>query len=56
MCAFKVLQFNMQFGQNWNEANPDFAPIIAKYRMITNAAAASTPTATSAAAVPATNK
>jgi endonuclease/exonuclease/phosphatase family metal-dependent hydrolase len=27
MCAFKVLQFNMQFGQNWNEANPDFAPI-----------------------------
>ena len=27
MCAFKVLQFNMQFGQNWNEANPDVAPI-----------------------------
>ena len=27
MCAFKVLQFNMQFGQNWNDANPDVAPI-----------------------------
>ena len=27
MCAFKVLQFNMQFGQNWNDADPDDAPI-----------------------------
>jgi endonuclease/exonuclease/phosphatase family metal-dependent hydrolase len=27
MCAFKVLQFNMQFGQNWNDAHPDDAPI-----------------------------
>jgi len=27
MRAFKVLQFNMQFGQNWNEADPDHAPI-----------------------------
>lgn len=27
MCAFKVLQFNIQFGQNWNDANPDVAPI-----------------------------
>jgi endonuclease/exonuclease/phosphatase family metal-dependent hydrolase len=27
MCAFKVLQFNMQFGQSWNDANPDAAPI-----------------------------
>jgi endonuclease/exonuclease/phosphatase family metal-dependent hydrolase len=27
MCAFKVLQFNMQFGQNWDEADPDVAPI-----------------------------
>ena len=23
MCAFRVLQFNMQFGQNWNQADPD---------------------------------
>jgi endonuclease/exonuclease/phosphatase family metal-dependent hydrolase len=27
MRAFKVLQFNMQFGQNWNDASPDNAPI-----------------------------
>ena len=27
MCAFRVLQFNIQFGQNWNEADPDAAPI-----------------------------
>lgn len=27
MCAFKVLQFNMQFGQSWSAANPDVAPI-----------------------------
>jgi len=27
MCAFRVLQFNMQFGQGWDEANPDVAPI-----------------------------
>ena len=27
MRAFKVLQFNMQFGQNWNEASPDDAPV-----------------------------
>ena len=27
MRAFKVLQFNIQFGQNWNEAHPDDAPI-----------------------------
>ena len=27
MCAFKVLQFNMQFGQNWNDASPDNAPV-----------------------------
>jgi endonuclease/exonuclease/phosphatase family metal-dependent hydrolase len=27
MCAFKVLQFNIQFGQNWNEGNPDRGPI-----------------------------
>ncbi|MDD4912333.1 MAG: endonuclease/exonuclease/phosphatase family protein [Sideroxydans sp.] len=25
--TFKVLQFNMQFGQGWDEANPDHAPI-----------------------------
>lgn len=24
---FKVLQFNMQFGQNWDSANPDHAPV-----------------------------
>jgi endonuclease/exonuclease/phosphatase (EEP) superfamily protein YafD len=23
MCAFRVLQFNMQFGQSWDEADPD---------------------------------
>jgi endonuclease/exonuclease/phosphatase (EEP) superfamily protein YafD len=27
MCAFRVLQFNMQFGQSWNDTNPDVAPI-----------------------------
>ena len=27
MGAFKVLQFNMQFGQSWDDADPDNAPI-----------------------------
>ena len=27
MSSFKVLQFNMQFGQVWDEAYPDLAPI-----------------------------
>lgn len=27
MSTFRVLQFNMQFGQVWDEANPDRAPI-----------------------------
>lgn len=27
MCAFKVLQFNIQYGQNWDDANPDHGPI-----------------------------
>lgn len=27
MRTFKVLQFNMQFGQRWDDANPDDAPI-----------------------------
>ncbi len=27
MSTFKVMQFNMQFGQVWNEADPDRAPI-----------------------------
>jgi endonuclease/exonuclease/phosphatase family metal-dependent hydrolase len=27
MCAFKVLQFNMQYGQNWSDADPDHGPI-----------------------------
>ncbi len=27
MSSFKVLQFNMQFGQNWSAANPDGAPV-----------------------------
>ena len=27
MSAFKVMQFNMQFGQAWDEADPDHAPI-----------------------------
>ncbi len=27
MAGFKVLQFNMQFGQVWDEADPDHAPI-----------------------------
>jgi endonuclease/exonuclease/phosphatase family metal-dependent hydrolase len=27
MCAFRVLQFNIQFGQSWNEADPDAAPV-----------------------------
>jgi endonuclease/exonuclease/phosphatase family metal-dependent hydrolase len=27
MGTFKVIQFNMQFGQIWDEANPDSAPI-----------------------------
>ena len=27
MKTFKILQFNMQFGQAWDEADPDHAPI-----------------------------
>ena len=27
MTSFRVLQFNMQFGQRWDEANPDAAPV-----------------------------
>jgi len=27
MASFKVVQFNMQFGQIWDEADPDHAPI-----------------------------
>ncbi len=27
MSSFTVLQFNMQFGQNWSAANPDGAPV-----------------------------
>jgi endonuclease/exonuclease/phosphatase family metal-dependent hydrolase len=27
MSRFRVLQFNMQFGQRWDDANPDTAPI-----------------------------
>lgn len=27
MKTFKVLQWNMQFGQGWNEADPDHAPV-----------------------------
>jgi endonuclease/exonuclease/phosphatase family metal-dependent hydrolase len=27
MKTFKVLQFNMQFGQGWDEADPDHAPV-----------------------------
>jgi endonuclease/exonuclease/phosphatase family metal-dependent hydrolase len=27
MCAFRVLQFNIQFGQSWDEADPDAAPV-----------------------------
>jgi endonuclease/exonuclease/phosphatase family metal-dependent hydrolase len=27
MCAFRILQFNIQFGQGWDEANPDTAPV-----------------------------
>ena len=27
MCAFRVLQFNIQYGQGWNEADPDNAPV-----------------------------
>ena len=27
MNTFKVLQFNMQFGQEWNDADPDHAPV-----------------------------
>jgi len=27
MCAFRVLQFNMQFGQNWSDTDPDAAPV-----------------------------
>jgi len=27
MSTFKVLQFNMQFGQRWDDADPDHAPI-----------------------------
>ena len=27
MSTFRVLQFNMQFGQRWDEADPDGAPI-----------------------------
>ena len=25
--SFKVLQFNMQFGQTWRERDPDHAPV-----------------------------
>ena len=27
MSTFKILQFNMQFGQGWDDAYPDRAPI-----------------------------
>lgn len=27
MSTFKVLQFNMQFGQRWDDADPDHAPV-----------------------------
>ena len=27
MSTFKVLQFNMQFGQSWNDNDPDHAPV-----------------------------
>lgn len=27
MSAFKILQFNMQFGQVWDDADPDHAPV-----------------------------
>jgi endonuclease/exonuclease/phosphatase family metal-dependent hydrolase len=27
MSRFRVLQFNMQYGQGWDEADPDNAPI-----------------------------
>lgn len=27
MSSFRVLQFNMQFGQRWDDANPDGAPV-----------------------------
>jgi endonuclease/exonuclease/phosphatase family metal-dependent hydrolase len=27
MCAFRILQFNIQFGQGWDEAHPDSAPV-----------------------------
>jgi endonuclease/exonuclease/phosphatase family metal-dependent hydrolase len=27
MSSFKVLQFNMQFGQGWDDDHPDFAPV-----------------------------
>lgn len=27
MNRFRVLQFNIQFGQNWDDANPDHAPV-----------------------------
>ena len=27
MKTFKILQFNMQYGQPWDDANPDHAPI-----------------------------
>ena len=27
MSTFKVLQFNMQFGQSWDDADPDHAPV-----------------------------
>lgn len=27
MSTFRVLQFNMQFGQSWDGANPDHAPV-----------------------------
>jgi endonuclease/exonuclease/phosphatase (EEP) superfamily protein YafD len=27
MCAFRILQFNIQFGQNWDETDPDNAPV-----------------------------
>ena len=27
MSKFRILQFNMQFGQTWDDANPDHSPI-----------------------------
>ena len=27
MSAFRIVQFNMQFGRGWDDADPDHAPI-----------------------------